>query len=702
MKVKKILIVFTLIFCMGFPAFALFGCGELYWSGWNVVTQPTCEQAGEKVRHGTNNKGYLQIQAIDPLGHDLLWMPDGTGYSAPYGVCRRDGCSYIEADYETSLALSERCEDCKAVQNSPYTPRHNGNAENGVFWEVPIVRVGDSPMPMREWGFDDKDTSKGLFVVDSFEQLNSLRIGSSSMSRPAAHNYSPGFFDDNALIFLTVTTPNLETQFLFFYALVTDSQYFYPVFGLSGHSMLTAIGRRSFVIEVPRGIVDNYGAGSLKMGPGWYANWNNDFDGTINWLCGKCKSKWPLTPPSATLGIRASGDDSVLEQKNYAFSVSNDRLHWQSPLGGEHKVYVQRSGAGNFEYLSDSYGNGGIDLLSLELAEGVNTIKVEGLNTIYQNGGFIRYYDYYVIERASGDIGESYSLSINLSSIASKPNLTWGSASTFYVYVKSAGSNDFKRVKDDWDREISTTGNAGVAVDNFSFKAGTNIIKTVTYRFLNGKAVRCVAEIPLTLAAETKVNYNFIVGGGGTGIGGGGHFIGWAGTKQLYSAFIKCPDSNEFKPAYGDWDNGTGGGIVRFSNIADWWGEELQDGAHTLRVEGWQFSGGVLSKIVSEFEFEVKTQKKSDIRFSLDSERLRWDYTKPWYIHSLSVRRAGSDNYQLITTLATGGLNEWNGAELKILGLTPGANVVRVTTAWSLNGNILTRHAGYYTIQLTV
>lgn len=701
MRNKKTLIVFLLIFCMSLSSFMLWGCGLSYgWAEWETTLAPTCTQAGEETRcYSLKKGGRIETHSIEALGHDLLWMSDDAVHSRPYGICQRDGCDYVEIeDNEAYEKLTQRCKDCKAILNNPYTPKHNGNVKEGVFWELPIIRVGDSPMPMREWGFDDKDTSSGILVVDSFEQLNSLRIGSSNLSRPAAHNYSHDFFDNNALIFLTVLTPNYEEpQFLFFYALVTDSQNFYPVFGLSRHGMMTAIGERSFVIEVPRVIVNSYDVGDLIMGPGWTANWNNTLEGKVNWLCDECKSNWPLTPPSETIGIHTGENDSKLVQKNYDFFIINDRLHWKSPLGGEHEVYIQRSVTDHYEYLSNSFGNGGLDLLSLELTEGINTIKIVGSGMTYQNGEFIRYYDYYDLEKANGYVEENYQLSIDLSSIASKAKLTWSSASVFFVYVKRAGSTEFDRVEDRWGR-FSTTGNNGVAIDDFGFMAGINIIKTVTYRFLDGKAIRCIAEIPLTLADETKVNYKFILGGGGTGIGGGGHFIGWVGTQQLYSAYIKCPGSNEFKYAYGDWDTKIGGGIVRFCNIADWWGEELQDGAHTLRIEGWQHNGSVLSKIVSEFEFEIRTQENSNIRFSMDNEKLRWDYDKPWYIHSLSVKRAGSDYFQLITTLATGGLESWKGIELKQLGLTSGANLARMTVAWSLSGNILTRHVGYFTI----
>ena len=696
MKAGRMICAVVVVVMLAGMMFAFVGC-EFCWSSWEVVTQPTCEHAGEKTRHGTKNKEHIETQAIDPLGHDLLWMCDDAEHSKPYGVCRRDGCNYVETDYEAYGRLSERCEDCKTILNSPYTPKHSGNIEEGVFWELPIIRVGDSLTPMREWGFDDEDTSTGIFVVDSYKQLNSLRIGSSSVSRPVAYSYSHDFFDDNALIFLTVSTPNYEEpQYLYFYALVTDSQNFYPVFGLSRSGMLTAIGHRSFVIEVPRAIVDNYDAGSLKMGPGWNANWNNDFEGTINWLCDKCKSKWPLTPRSETFGIHPSDDDSILEQKNYDFSISNDRLYWQSPLGGNHEVYMKRNGSNEFEYLCASYNNGGIDLVSLQLTDGINTIKIIGSSSTYVKDEFVRYYDCFDIEKVAGYTEENYQLSINMSSIASKPNLIWNSASTFFVYVKKAGTSDFERVKDKSDRLISTTGNNGVNIDDFGFVTGANVIKTITYRFLSGKAVECVAEIPLNFAGETKVNYNFVLGGGGTGVGGGGHFIGWVGTKQLYDAYIKCPNSSEFKPACANWDNGINGGIVRFSTIADWWGEELQDGVHTLRVEGWQFSSGILQRIVSEFDFEVRTQENTAINFSLDNGKLKWDYTKPWHIHSLSVKHADADYFQLITTLATGGL-DWGGIEISKLGLKTGANLVRVTVAWSLSGNILTRHVGYYT-----
>ena len=99
-----------------------------------------------------------------------------------------------------------RCNDCKDSVLRPYAPRHNGKFEVGAFWEVPIKTVGDSIMPIHS--HDSNDFSNQILVVDSYEQLNSLRImvGFPNVNRPVTHNYTPDFFDSSALIFVTVYT----------------------------------------------------------------------------------------------------------------------------------------------------------------------------------------------------------------------------------------------------------------------------------------------------------------------------------------------------------------------------------------------------------------------------------------------------------------------------------------------------------------
>lgn len=580
-----------------------------------------------------------------------------------------------------------RCADCKNILTRPYVQRHDGKVEGGIFWEVPIKKVGDSIMPINN--SENNTWSSQILVVDNFEQLNSLRISigwSGNISRPIVHNYTPEFFDTSALIFLTVSTPSMgDVPHLFFYALVTDAQYFYPVFGLAGHGMDAAIGRRSFLIEVDRAIVDNYNIGSLGMGPGWRANWNK-FNGNINYLCNECKGGWAFTPPSDEWGIRVGQDDSILVKQDLNFSIINNRLQWSSGLGGSYRVYIKRPGMDDFEYLFDAIGNGHNYLVKLNLLEGINAIRIVGNNMAYRDGVFIRVYDYFEIEKASGYVERNYQFDVSIRSGSGEMELSWNSTGGYSVYVQRAGYENFERVS------AFTSGTVRrLSMGIFGFLPGTNRIKIVTYTFEGGKAVRNIAWYSLVLEVEKRqINYNFRLVGGGLPEPKwrGGYAITWSGTNQFYERYIRRARDSDFVSL--------GSGPSSWAILLN--GFNFSDDTHTLRVEGWEFSGGALRRIYSDFNFEVRTQEHPNINFLIRDGRLFWDYSHPWRIHSVAIKRAGTDYFDLVTDLAIGGFDSWSPVQLSWLGLKAGKNIIKITVAWSQSGNILTRTVGYFTI----
>ena len=590
----------------------------------------------------------------------------------------------------SSLNLT-RCDDCKNSLTSPYTPKHNGKQEDGVFWEVPVKLVGDSIMPIHP--LNEDNYSNEILVVDSYEQLNSLRIpvGYPNVSRPVTHNYTPVFFDTSALIFVTVYTPSMGyTQFIYFYALVTDSQSFSPVFGLNlpkgNYGWDAAIGQRSFLLEVDRAVVDNYNAGPLGMGPGWDANWNK-FNGSINWLCEKCKGGWEFTPPSDEWGIRVGEDDSKLVRRDYNFSITNDRLHWSGGLGGEHRVYIKRPGMNEFEYLFDTWGSGNIDLVRFNLFEGINIIKIAGNNMEYIKGEYIRVYDYFEIETAAGYVENNYHFTVSVISGQMRMGLTWNSAGTYAVYIQRPGVENFEMVS-------FNNGTRGVLIDDLELLEGINNIKLVTYKFRDGKAIQNNAKYPLVLeGGKRQVNYSFKLVGGrlpNSGNWTGGHAITWdSGSGQFYERYIRRARSINFESL----GSGPSSWAILLGDL------NLSDNTHALRVEGWQFSDGSLRRIYSDFIFEVRTRENPNIKFFMDNVKLRWDYQTPWDIHRVAVKRAGTDYFDPVTMLALGGLDSWRGIELKWLDLKRGTNIVEVEVAWASNGNILTRNVGYFTIE---
>jgi len=585
-----------------------------------------------------------------------------------------------------------RCDDCKNSLKGQYTPRHDGKLKDGVFWEVPIKTAGDSIMPI--YALNDDDYSNQILVVDSLEQLNSLRvmIGYPNISRPITHNYTSDFFDTSALIFVTVyTSSGGHVRYIYFYALVTDSQNFYPIFGLDlpkgDYGWTADIGRRSFLIEVDRAIVDNYSAGSLGMGKGWNSNWNK-FDESINWLCGKCESGWEFTEPSDEWGIRIGNDDAILVRQDYNFSITDNRLHWSGGFGGSHEVYIKQPGMDEFEYLFDAWGSGNIDLVRFNLLEGISTIKIVGNNMEYIDGEYIRVYDYFEIETAAGYVESNYNFNVSILSGQMSMGLTWNSAGSYAVYVQRAGDESFEMVS------ALSNGTRGVLIDSFGLLEGINNIMLVTYKFENEKAMKNIARLSLVLESEKKQEYYAfkLVGGGlpNSGNWSGGHAITWeGGSNQFYERYVKRAGSRDFESI----GSGPGSWAILLSEL------NLSDDTHTLRVEGWQFSGGSLRRIYSDFNFEVRTRQNSNINFYIDETTLRWDYQTPWYIHRVAVKRAGTDYFDVVTTLGTGGLDSWRGIELSKLDLKKGTNVVEVEVAWASNGNILTREAGYFSIR---
>ena len=585
-----------------------------------------------------------------------------------------------------------RCEDCKDSQTRPYVPRHDGKLEDGVFWEVPIKKVGDSIIPIHDWSSDSFPSE--ILVIDSYEQLNSLRImvGYPNISRPITHNYTFDFFDTSALIFVTVYTPSGGyVPYIYFEALVTDSQKFFPVFGLNlpkGNYAWTAdIGQRSFLIEVDRAIVDSYHAGSLGMGNGWNANWNR-FDNSINWLCNECQGGWEFTQPSNEWGIRIGEDDSNLVRQDYNFSIIDDRLQWSGGFGGSHGVYIKKPNMNEFEYLFEAWGSGNIDLVRFNLLEGTNIIKIVGDNIEFIDGEYIRAYDYFEIETAAGYVESSCQFTVSILSGQERMGLTWNSAGVYAVYVQRPGDENFEMVS-------FRSGASGVLIDSFSLLEGINNIKLVSYKFEGGKAIQNIARYLLVLeSGKQQVNYSFKLVGGGlpnSGYWSGGHAITWdGGNNQFYDRYIKRAGSGEFESL----GSGPSSWAILLGDL------NLSDATHTLRVEGWQFSGGALRRIYSDFFFEVRTRENSNINFFMDNTKLRWDYQIPWNIHRVAIKRAGTDYFDVVTLLAIGGLDSWNGIELSHLGLEKGTNIVEVEVAWASNGNILTREVGYFSIKL--
>lgn len=122
MKIKKGIIALALIFCISLSAFAFLGCDEFYWSGWEIVTQATCDQAGEETRHGAKNQEHIETRATDPLGHDwgewiVLAVATQTEQGEKTRICKRDS-SHIETQQISESGNGQTNEQGFAVSAS--------------------------------------------------------------------------------------------------------------------------------------------------------------------------------------------------------------------------------------------------------------------------------------------------------------------------------------------------------------------------------------------------------------------------------------------------------------------------------------------------------------------------------------------------------------------------------------------------------
>ena len=609
----------------------------------------------------------------------------------------------------------------RAVYKNPYVQRHGGKAEDGVFWEVPVVRAGESPRPgidiNREplcWRRENSehDWRSPLSVIDSYQALSQMRLGQPNWSRPIKHGYTQEFFKEYALLFAHVMTSSGGfVPFVRFETLVTCGHSLHPVFSLNlpensgDYGWTDDIGEIMFMLEIPRALLEYYSLGNI----GWINNdsvavwmgWHSH-EGQINRLTDVQKVNC-----DCLFGLHHGEDDAVWTEYNYILEVEGESFRFIGNNGNSsHRVYVRRQGDEDFifgtwviVFRDANHNNWHRRLLDLPLLPGENTLRIVSGSTTFVNGADERTYSYATLFMAAEVRSLNYEFSVDGS--AGGQSISWQSAGLYRVYYRRAGTDIYRLTS---LGGFSVAGNLGpdwatrsIGLRNFDFQIGVNTVKVVnyTYHSRGGFVTRNEARWDIERAADTAVDYDFRVGNAFVIV----QSIMWNGTGTYYP-FIRRAGTNEFVSVYWWGIRGESGAALS--------GLNFNQGYNEFKVTQMYFSGDTLSLRVGLFPFYYKTVDISDeVNFEIEKvevtnqwtnrveRRLTWDRSSAWEFAHVFLGRANENEFRF-ADIARNGQGENFGVGFNLARLRANDDTVRVTFDWTYNEGVITRYSAYW------
>ncbi|MCL2555792.1 MAG: hypothetical protein FWE03_02070 [Firmicutes bacterium] len=450
----------------------------------------------------------------------------------------------------------------RTIFDQPYIARHNNIVQDGVFYELPVLRSGRSnrpaldryrqPLPQFSRSPHDLYNMPPVSKIDCYDDLNQMRLGRADNNHAIAHAYTREFFENYALLFVNVRTGSSVRNFIEVETLVTCSLYLHPVVSLNwsppnhgnwDHAMETIVSV-VFLLEIPNVLLYYY-----------------DF-GTIFWTEGSNRSTQISNEQIVSLtntqkkycylefGLEYGKPDCILVQHDYVLQFHNDRYRFVgfSPnafnLSSLYNIYVRHENSQDFVYADYSFVRTDLNSTSwstsffnLNLKPGLNTIKIISRVTYFKDGFDIRTYGYAEIFLNHEIINSPYLF--NIENVSTGPFLSWNGHHNYQVFIRQAGSDQYTRRSTGIAGTLYSGRNIsrGISLRHLGLVVGTNTILISRYGYNDGVVTKYETRWPAEIDS-VSTNYEFI-------LSSDARYILWDGAGS-YRVWLRSPNSDNF------------------------------------------------------------------------------------------------------------------------------------------------------------